>query len=348
MKPAVLVTGASGEMGHGLINFLADEGKYDIIATDFTPLDRNLNAKCSAFYQGNILDNNLIGQISVTHQFRVIYHLASILSSAGERDPYRTHEVNVEGAFSLLNIARNQSQLMDEPVIFMFPSSIAVYGMPNLEIKASTGKVGEDNFLHPILMYGMNKLYVEHLGRYFSGFYKLLAGSNGESGGKVDFRSIRFPGILSADTLPTGGTTDFAPYMVHCAAKGEAYESFCRPDTRLPFMLMPEAVKALIQLTRANKSSLTKTVYNVGSFSTSAEEIRSEVLKSFPSAKIGWGKVNMRQTILDSWPADVDDTAARTDWGWRSKYSMVEAFSNYLIPAVTRRYQNHLQAALNS
>jgi nucleoside-diphosphate-sugar epimerase len=185
-------------------------------------------------------------------------------------------------------------------------------------------------------MYGCNKLYCEHLGRYYARYYKQLAAET--LSGRVDFRSVRFPGLISALTVPSGGTSDYAPEMLHAAAQAEPYACFVRPDTRIPFMAMPDGVEALLRLAAAPRESLTQTVYNVGAFNPSAEEIRSLVLEAFPGARIDFEPDLKRQRIVDSWPADVDDGAARRDWGFAPRYDLPRAFSEYLVPTIRRRY----------
>src|SRR6476646_6102086 len=158
-------------------------------------------------------------------------------------------------------------------------------------------------------MYGCNKLYCELLGTYYARHYKQLAAEH--ASGKVDFRCVRFPGLISAVTVPSGGTSDYAPEMIHAAAKGERYECFVRPDTRIPFMAMPDGVDALMALAAAPRERLARTAYNVAAFNPSAREICDVVTAAFPRAKIDWKTDPKRQGIVDSWPADVDDNAAR-------------------------------------
>jgi nucleoside-diphosphate-sugar epimerase len=185
-------------------------------------------------------------------------------------------------------------------------------------------------------MYGANKLYCEQLGRYYAKFYKQLAAE--PQSGRVDFRSVRFPGLISALTVPSGGTSDYAPEMIHAAAKGEAYACFVRPDTRIPFMAMPDGVEALLALARAPKQALTRTAYNLSAFNPAAEEIRNEVVRAYPNADITWHTDVKRQGIVDSWPEDVDDSAARRDWGFAPTYDFTKAFRDYLIPTIGSRY----------
>jgi threonine 3-dehydrogenase len=186
-------------------------------------------------------------------------------------------------------------------------------------------------------MYGCNKLYCEHLGRYYSRHYRQLAADKG-GGATVDFRALRFPGLISAATVPTGGTSDYGPEMLHHAAQGIPYNCFVRPDTRLPFMAMPDAVKALLLLEAAPQADLTKLIYNVTSFSPSAQKIHNIVKQAFPGAQIDFTPHLSRQAIVDSWPGDIDDSAAQRDWGWQPEYDQARAFEEYLIPAIRQRY----------
>jgi nucleoside-diphosphate-sugar epimerase len=185
-------------------------------------------------------------------------------------------------------------------------------------------------------MYGCNKLYCEMLGDYYARHYKQLAAE--AASGRVDFRCIRFPGLISAVTVPSGGTSDYAPEMIHAAAKGEPYACFVRPDTRIPFMAMPDGVDALLTLASAPRERLRRTAYNVGAFNPSAEEVRDVVVRAFPGAAVTWDTDAKRQGIVDSWPADVDDSAARADWGFAPVYDFTRAFSDYLIPTIRGRY----------
>ena len=154
----------------------------------------------------------------------------------------------------------------------------------------------------------------------------------------MDFRAIRFPGLISAFTLPSGGTSDYAPEMLHAAAQGRPYACFVREDTRLPFMAMPDAIGALLALMEAPGESLTTLVYNVGAFSPSAGEIADLVRAAFPAGHIAFAPDPRRQAIVDSWPEDVDDARARRDWGFRPAHDLGRAFGEYLLPNVRRRY----------
>lgn len=334
-KPAVLITGASGEIGHGLIEQLAADGDRAIVTLDLAPLDPSLSKLVQRETIGSILDRVALERLLAEYEVDLVFHLAALLSTRSEFSPLTAHEVNVGGTLNLLEFAQQQSSTHGRPVVFMYPSSIAVYGMPSLDIKAAAGRVKEDQWTESTTMYGCNKLYCEQLGRYYARHYKQLSA---EHSGRVDFRGVRFPGLISAVTVPSGGTSDFAPEMIHAAAKGEAYACFVRPDTRIPFMAMPDGVEALLALAKAPRESLTLPAYNLGAFAPSAAEVEAEVLRAFPSAKISYNVDTKRQGIVDSWPADVDDSAARRDWGFAPKFTFESAFREYLIPTIKSRY----------
>ncbi len=335
-KKVILVTGASGEIGQALITHLAERGNNNILAIDIRPVPEPLRSMCQISIVGDILDTGLFERLVSEYAIQSIYHLAALLSTRAEFTPEAAHRINVEGTLNLLHLAIEQSRWQGRSVKFLFPSSIAVYGLPDLETKAKVGKIKEDQFTKPGTMYGCNKLYCENLGRYYARHYRQLAKDPEPYG--VDFRSIRFPGLISAATLPSGGTSDYAPEMLHHAAQGKAYASFVRPDTRIPFAAMPDAVKAILQLAAAPREKLKHLVYNIGSFSLSAAEIKERIRRYYSNAQISFTPDDHRQGIVDSWPADVDDTFARQDWGWQPDYNATRAFDEYLIPTISKRY----------
>jgi nucleoside-diphosphate-sugar epimerase len=336
-KPSVLITGASGEIGHALIARLsAADPDRPIVTLDLNPLSPESAARVRQAVAGSILDAALLDGILSQYQVERVYHLAALLSTRSEFSPALAHKVNVEGTLNLLEFAQRQGESHGRSVAFFYPSSIAAFGVPSLAVKAKAGRIGEDDFNVPTTMYGANKLYCEHLGRYYARHYKQLAAET--QSGKVDFRCIRFPGLISAETVPSGGTSDYAPEMIHAAAAGKPYECFVRPDTRIPFMAMPDAVDAIFRLMDAPHSKLTRTVYNIGAFAPSAAEIESVVRAAFPRAQIATAVDQKRQGIVDSWPADVDDSAARADWGHSPAYGFTSGFGEYLIPSIKKRY----------
>ncbi len=336
-KRVILITGANGEVGHGLIKQLHQQAALPVIVLDVRGLDEAMLRYVEGAIVGDILDTALLDMLNSEYEIDTVYHLAALLSTHSEFRPESAHRVNVQGTINLLNLATEQAKWRGSAVKFLFPSSIAVYGMPDLRTKHTSDPVHEHEYLEPITMYGCNKLYGEHLGRYYTRHYRQLA-AHPEAELGVDFRSVRFPGLISATTMPSGGTSDYAPEMIHAAAKGEAYAAFVRSDTIMPFMVMPDAIRALMMLAEAPRESLTRTVYNVTSFSLTAEEIAARVKAAFPNAQITYAPSAGRQNIVDSWPAALNDDAARRDWGWTPNYDVDSAFNDYLIPVISQQY----------
>src|SRR3989344_1245722 len=284
-KQKVLVTGANGEVGHGLIPELK-KLVYFVVAFDIDELDLELYDLVDDEFIGSVSISESVAEVLNQHKFDIVFHLAAVLSTEGEKDHLKAYQVNVDGTRTLFT---QVLRTYKKQIKFIFPSSIAVYGLPNLQIKQKVKAIDEYQFLAPITMYGITKLHGELLGTYYSKKYDL------------DFRCVRFPGIISADTTPTGGTSDFGSEMLHSAAAGKSYECFVREDTKIPFMVMPDAVDALIQLSEVGKEKLHRSVYNVGSFSVSAGEIAQIVKKKYPKFKIAYRPDKKRQAIVDSW-----------------------------------------------
>ena len=332
----MLITGAGGEIGHGLIEQLSRQKERAIVTLDVSRLDTNMASLVDREITGSILDRSALDRILAEYRVELVFHLAALLSTRSEFTPMTAHQVNVEGTLNLLEFAQHEAESHGRPVVFIYPSSIAAYGLPSVAVKDKAGRVKEDEWTHPMTMYGCNKLYCEQLGTYYARHYKQLAAET--LSGKVDFRCVRCPGLISAVTVPSGGTSDYAPEMIHAAARGEEYACFVRPDTRIPFMAMPDGIDALLKLAGAPRAGLTRTAYNVSGFNPSAEEVRDKVLAAFPGAQISWDTDTKRQGIVDSWPADVDDSAARHDWGFAPRYDFDRAFEEYLIPTIRQRY----------
>src|SRR6185436_15578685 len=254
-----LITGAGGEIGHTLVTRLA-ASEAAIITLDVNPLDARLAPLVRREFTGSITDRDLLDRILAEFEVDCVFHLAALLSTRAEFTPVTAHEVNVRGTLNLLEFAQRQGESHGRAVVFVYPSSIAAHGLPNLETKMRAGPVGEDDYNRPTTMYGCNKLYCEQLGRYYSRYYKQLSA---DAVRRVDFRAVRFPGLISAVTMPSGGTSDYAPEMIHAAAKGEAYACFVREDTIIPFLVMPDAIQALLRLAAAEATRLRRRIYNV-------------------------------------------------------------------------------------
>ena len=334
-QKATLITGAAGEVGQALVARIAEQNNTHVISMDIKPLPPELDAKVHHIV-GDILDHSLFDRLVSEYDITHIYHLAALLSTSAEYAPMLAHNVNVGGTMRLLQLAAEQSEWKREPVIFIFPSSVAAFGMDSLKNKAANPRPKEWEWNNPITMYGCNKLYGETLGIYYSNHYKQLAEDEPTM---LDFRCVRFPGLISAFTVPSGGTSDYGPEMLHAAAQGKAYESFVREDAAISFMAMPDAVTSLVQLASTPREKLTQQIYNITAFSLSAEEFAGYVKKHFPDAQISYKPDVNRQRIIDSWPIDMNDDAARRDWGWNPAYDAERAFSEYLVPNIRKRYE---------
>ena len=189
-KPVVLVTGANGEIGRSLLQTIAESGGFDVVTLDLTLPPDAMRALAVASYAGNIMDRYLLDQVAAHHEVDMVFHLAALLSTRGERDPELAHQVNVEGTLNVLRMAQNQSARLGRPVRFIFPSSIAVYGLPSLEEKRAIGRIREEQWNVPITMYGCNKLYCEHLGRYFTSHARQLGAARGGCAPRLSLHSL--------------------------------------------------------------------------------------------------------------------------------------------------------------
>ncbi|MEM7228487.1 MAG: NAD-dependent epimerase/dehydratase family protein [Planctomycetota bacterium] len=334
---AILITGAGGEVGHGLIRALHGAGREEVVAIDLRQLDPELRSLCCETYEGDVCDPMLLGRLLAMYEITEIYHLAALLSTRAEYTPETAHDVNVGGTINLLRLAAEQARSHGQRVKFIFPSSIAAYGLPSLEVKNQAGAVREDAFNTPHTMYGCNKLYGENLGRYYARFYRWLALDRVDD--ILDFRCVRYPGLISTETVPSGGTSDFAPEMIHAAAEGRPYTCFVRPDTRIPFMVMDDAIDETLKLANADKATLRQCVYNISAFNPSAGEFADLVTQFFPNADITFEPDTQRQAIVDSWPAELDCAAAERDWQFDATHDLESAFESYLVPRIRARYE---------
>ncbi|MXX86726.1 MAG: NAD-dependent epimerase/dehydratase family protein [Acidobacteria bacterium] len=327
--PVTLITGAAGEIGQALLHRLAEGGGQPIVTVDLRPLSAGAPGRSHReHFRGDILDPALWEGLLRRYRPTLIFHLAAILSTRAESVPVLAHRVNADGAARVLALVADLAT-SDEPVRFVFPSSIAVYGLPSQEAKEVAAPVSEDEHLDPATLYGAQKLYVERLGATVE-----------RLGGGLDFRAVRLPGLISSDTLPQGGTSDWAPELIHAAARSEPYSCFVHRGARLPFCAMPDAVEGILRLAFREKSSLTRSAYNLGGASLSAAEIIARVARDFPDLEVRFELDPRRDRIVASWPGAVDDAAARRDFGFAPAHDEETLFSRYLIPGIRRRYQH--------
>lgn len=333
-EKAVLVTGACGEIGQALVQSLWERGGYKIYTTDLQPIPEAIEAMTDEHVQGDLV---YLSKQFYDYDLDIIFHLAASLSSKAEIASEMAHRINVEGTMQLLMMAGYRSKKYNKPIKFIFPSSIAAYGFKDKAEKSAAKAVREDEFNDPHTMYGCNKLYCEKLGLYYSHYYGQHH-LDAEPPEMVDFRSIRFPGLVSAFTVPSGGTSDYGSEMLHHAAQGIPYSCFVSEDTVIPFMAMPDAIRSILELTDASFESLSQTVYNIRGFSITAGEFKRRALMAFPRAQITFEPVIGRQGIVDSWPEDVDDSIAAKDWGWKAEYDTDKFFDEYFLPEIRKRY----------
>lgn len=303
---SILVSGANGQIGSELVGVLTRKyGAGSVIASDLQ--DRAQKNGSAVYEQIDVTDEERLREVVDAREVDTIYHLASLLSVTGEKEPDLAWDVNMNGLKHVLDLAR------DRQIQVFWPSSIAVFG-------SDTPKRGtpQKTILDPSTMYGVTKVSGELLCRYYHERFG------------VDVRSLRYPGLISYKTPPGGGTTDFAVEIFYAAADGQTYDCFVSPETRLPMMYMPDAIRAAIELMDADSEKISvRTSYNISAVSFSAEEIAREISKHYSDFDVAY-KPDGRQKIADSWPQEVDDSKARQDWGWSHEYDLAAIVEDML------------------
>lgn len=313
----ILVIGAGGQIGSVLIQQLAHLfGKTNIIASDLRAIP-----KWDGYFELlNVLDQSRLEQVVRQYHIKQIYHLAAILSAKGEENPLKTWEINMSGLFNVLETARK----FELKKVF-YPSSIAVFGED-----APAKNTPQNTFLNPSTVYGMSKAAGENWGQYYVQKYNL------------DVRSLRYPGIIGHESMPGGGTTDYAVEIYHQAVKGENYRCFLRKDSLLPMIYMRDAIRGTIELMQAPKSMIkTRTSYNLASMSFTPMEVAQAIQQHFPDFQVQF-EPDFRQKIADSWPNSIDDSLARKDWGWQPEFDL-EKMTADMIFHLKKQYRPALQ-----
>jgi nucleoside-diphosphate-sugar epimerase len=290
-----LVTGALGQIGSELVLSLRDKyGKENVVASDIRGSDGYL------FEQLDVLNKNQISSVIKKHKIEVIYHLAAILSATGEQDPNLCWDVNINGLHNVLEISRTHSIKQ-----IITPSSIAVFGKG-----IAKDNVSQDVALLPQTIYGVTKVSGELLCDYYVKKFNM------------DIRGLRYPGLVSHKTRAGGGSTDYAVDIFYHAVEGKKYTCYLNKDTIIPMMFMDDAVRGIIELAEADILELKHfSNYNFAGVSFSCEELAEEIKKYIPDFKIEY-KPDFRQDIADSWPRSIDDSCARSDWGWSHEYDL--------------------------
>ena len=305
---SILVTGAGGQIGSELVAMLRAETNAEAVVA----LDRTAaSASDGPIETADVRDRATLARVVSAYAVDTIYHLASLLSATGEQTPDRTWDVNVTGLKNVLDLARNHDARV------FWPSSIAVFG-PSTPTPAP-----QRTTLDPATIYGVTKRTGELLCQYYHRRYGL------------DVRSLRLPGLLSHRTPPGGGTTDCAVDLYRHAARGTDYDCFLRPDTRLPLLYMPDALRAIRQLMTADAAALSvRDSYNIRGFSASPQQIADSIRRRVSAFSCTYTP-DARQQIADTWPACVDDTAARADWNWTPEYDLAATTTDMLAHLTT-------------
>jgi nucleoside-diphosphate-sugar epimerase len=312
------VTGATGQIGSELTAVLRETyGNANVVAAGHRRAPTQALAEGGPFEYVDAASKERLLGIVEKHDIKTIYHLGAILSAAGERDPQLAWHVNMGGLINVLEIARERHLAR-----VFWPSSIAVFG-PD----APRTKTPQNTILIPRSMYGVTKVSGELLCNYY--FNKF----------GVDVRSLRYPGIISSETAPGGGTTDYAVEIFYEAIQRKRYRCFLREDTVLPMMYMPDCLKATIEVMEADASMIKhRTSYNLASLSFSAGELGAEIRKHIREFECEYVP-DFRQAIADSWPMSIDDAPAREDWGWSPTYDSLSSMTRDMIEKLSRKLQ---------
>ena len=313
----ILVAGAVGQIGSELTMELRKQyGNDNVVAMGrkTKPSDELLNS--GPFIYGNVTNYDELSQIIKDNDIDTVYLMAAILSAVGEKYPQLAYDVNMNGLYNVLEIAREQKLTR-----IMVPSSIAVFGP-----STPRENTPQETILKPTTMYGVTKVAGELLSDYYFSRFG------------VDVRGLRYPGIISSETLPGGGTTDYAVEIFYEAIKNKKYTCFVREDTKLPMMYMPDCINATIQLMKAALNNLVHhSDFNLSALSFTVGELAAEIKKHIPEFECTY-EPDFRQAIADSWPSTIDDSAARAEWGWKEEYDlpamvkdMIEKLSKRLV-----------------
>lgn len=297
----ILVTGSVGQIGSELtVKLRGMYGNENVVAVGHKTQPSEELRTSGPFHFIDIRNRKELEGVVNQYDIDTIYNMAAILSATGEKNPHVCWEVNVQGFVNVLEVARE-----NEFARVINPSSIAVFGPQTPRENTPT-----DTILQPTTMYGVTKVAGELLGDYYFQRFGL------------DVRGVRLPGVISYETLPSGGTTDYAVAIFYEAIQRKRYKCFVREDTVLPMMYMPDALKALVDLANAPLEKLKHHCnFNVGAMSFSAGELAAEIKKHIPEFKITY-EPDFRQAIADSWPRSVDDNVAREEWGWSPEYDL--------------------------
>jgi nucleoside-diphosphate-sugar epimerase len=306
----ILVIGANGQIGSELVEALCDRhGADNVVAADIAP--RSLFG-VKQYETLDVLDTAKLAQIVDTYRITQVYQLAALLSVTGEQAPLKAWTLNMNGLLNILELARERKQA-GKPLKVFWPSSIAAFGPHTPAVDTPQLAV-----MDPTTIYGISKQAGERLCEYYFSKYG------------VDVRSIRYPGIISYKSPPGGGTTDYAVAIFHAAKRGERYACYLGPETTLPMIYMPDAIRATIELMDAPAGQIrVRSAYNVAGLSFNPRELAEAIRRRVPDFQIAY-QPDHRQAIADTWPNSLDDTYARADWGWKAKIGLDEMVADML------------------
>ncbi len=309
----ILVIGANGQLGSVLVKELQRKyGLENIIASDI----RSNESFNGLFEKLDATNFDAMQELIVKHSITQIYHLAAILSAKGEQDPLWTWDLNMKMMLNVFEVAR----LTKIEKVF-FPSSIAVYGDA-----IDRNNTSQNSFLNPATVYGMSKAAGENWAQYYFDKYGL------------DVRSLRYPGVIGHQSMPGGGTTDYAVDIYHAAVKGKNYECFLDHDTELPMIFMEDAIRATIELMEAPKENIkTRTSYNIAGMNFTPAEISSSIQEYYPNFNVNY-KPDYRQKIADKWPKSINDDEAKDDWNWKPTYDL-KSMTKVMIEKLKLKFQ---------
>lgn len=311
----ILVTGALGQIGTELTRKLRDKyGSGSVIASDIrTGISPEIE-EGGSFELLDVSQGSSVAALVRKHRIDTIYHMAAILSATGEKNPQLAWNVNMNGSFNILETAREQDLFR----VFI-PSSIAAFGP-----ETPKENTPQETVLLPTTMYGVTKVAGELLGDYYVRRFN------------VDVRGVRYPGIVSHETPPGGGTTDYAVAIFYEAVKTGSYTCFLKEDAELPMMYMPDCLKATLQLMDADFERLRHHAgFNLAGMSFTPADLAAEIKKHIPAFSITY-KPDFRQAIAESWPRSIDDSAARSEWDWRPDYDLA-AMTEDMLQVLGRR-----------
>ena len=296
----ILVTGAGGQIGSWLLPALRERyGASKVLATDVRHLGPEIT-ESGPFQLLDATDAKAVGQAVMRHDADTVYHLAAILSAVGERDPRLAWHVNMTSLESVLEVAREQKCSV------FTPSSIGVFGPDTPK-----DRTPQDTLMRPATIYGITKVAGELLCDYYHRRFG------------VDTRGVRYPGLISYGAPPGGGTTDWAVDIFHEAVAHGQYTCFLGPDSQLDMMYMPDAVSAAIAIMEADPTKLThRNAFNLTAMQLAPEALAAEIRKHLPDFTIDYNIDPVRQSIAESWPDCVDDSAAREEWGWEPAFDV--------------------------